>query len=347
MNKKLFCDMQEQLIPGPEALAGLEERLVAQPVRKAARPRWGRYVALAACAALVVAAVPLYGALNPPLHAYALGVEEPAKQELGLMTGDTGGGIDGTHPLTPGGADIVERPVQEEATAAYQALMARFAADYGQGNYPDWYGGSYIDEWGGLIVCVVGAPVEDKSLYLEIEEMCGGHPVGFRDVTYTLAQLNTLQDQVVELLKELDFAEQLWASGVDEENNRVDVTLPFASKKALAGLHKLDPAGDAIAVTVVERQEVNFTATEEPTAYEAAPGVSVQITPTPNELPVPEPMAEEPHYDLLELPQEKQPVELPAPAQTSEAPADVAAAATAPPMVEPAAELPGGAYVGG
>lgn len=317
MNKKLFCEMQEQLTPGTETLDALARRLKAAPV--AARPRWGRYVALAACAALVVAAVPVYGALNPPLHAYALGVEEPARQELTLGgTLEKGGGIDGTHPITAGGADIVERPVQEEATAAYQALMARFAADYGQGNYPDWYGGSYIDEWGGLIVCVVGAPAEDKSLYLEIEEMCGGHPVGFRDVTYTLAHLNSLQEQVTELLKGLDFAEELWASGVDEENNRVDVTLPFASKKALAGLHKLDPAGDAIAVTVVERQEVNFTATEEPTAYEAAPGVSVQITPTPNELPVPEPLAEEPHYDLLELPQEKQPAELPA--QTSEAP---------------------------
>lgn len=313
MDQKLFRDMQEQLVPGAEALEALDARLKA--ARLAKRPRWGRYVALAACAALVIAAVPVYGALNPPLHAYALGVEEPAQQELTLGgTLEKGGGIDGTHPFTPGGASIVERPVQEEATAAYQALMARFTADYGKDSYPDWYGGSYIDQWGGLIVCVVGAPAEDKSLYLDIQAMCGSHSVGFRDVTYTFDQLNTLQNQVVELLKGLDFADELWASGVDEENNRVDVTLPFASKKALAGLHRLDPAGDAIAVTVVERQEPVFEVPAGSTQY--------PIDPAPGE------ELDGAHYDLLELPQEqlqelpqeKQPVELPASAQASMVP---------------------------
>lgn len=335
MNKALFSQMQEQLKPGPEVLAALEKRLEREVSGK--RPRWGRYVALAACAVLVLAAGPVYTALNPPLHAYALGEAVPAKQELGLMTGDKGDGVDGTHPVLPGGAVIVERPVQEEATAAYEALMARFAADLGQGNYPGWYGGAYIDDWGGLIVCVVGAPEGDKSLYLDIQAMCDGHPVGFQDVSYTLAHLNSLQEQVAALLGELDFASQTWASGVDEEGNRVAVTLPFASKKALAGLHRLDPAGDAIAVTVVERVDPMAgepDQTEEPTMYlvDPAPVTAAPIEDLPGELPVPEPAEESDapaHYDLLEepgqvrdLPEEKLPRLEERPAQTSQAPGE-------------------------
>lgn len=337
MDKELFAHMQEQLMPGPEVLDALEKRLEGEAARK--RTPWGRYMALAACAVLVLAAVPLYTALNPPLHAYALGEAVPARQELALGTGDLGGGIDGTHPVLPGGAVLVERPVQEEATAAYEALMARFAADLGAGSYPGWYGGAYIDDWGGLIVCVVGAPEGDKSLYLDIQAMCDGHPVGFRDVGYTLSHLNALQDQVVALLDGLDFEGGRWASGVDEEGNRVAVTLPFASKKALAGLHKLDPAGDAIAVTVVEHGDPlpgEPGQTEEPTMHpiDPAPAATQPIQDLPGELPVPEPAEESDapaHYDLLEEPGQVRdlPAELPErklprleerPAQTSQAP---------------------------
>lgn len=292
MKHEIFDSMKRQLNPSLQAQAELQETL-SQPAK--AKPiRWRRYVAVAACFALVVAAFPVYGTLNPPLHAYAVGMAEPSQElELGLgMTGDLGNGIDGTHPILPGGAVMVERPVQEEATAAYEALMARFAADCGPGSYPDWYGGSYIDEWGGLIVCVVGAPAEDKSLYLEIQDMCGDHPVGFRDVTYPLVRLNDLQTEVVELLKELEFADQLWASRVDEEHNQVAVTLPFASKKALAGLHKLDPAGDAIAVTVVERQQV---------VLDKAPAELPVEKPVVQDAPAKVEQERPAHYDLLPL----------------------------------------------
>lgn len=301
MNKKLFASMQEQLKPGPEVLDALERRLAA--ARPKRRPQWGRYVALAACLALVVAAAPAYLALNPPLHAYALGAVEELgdlRQEQDPLTGDRGNGIDGTHAVGQG-MPMVERPVQEEATAAYTALMDRFTQDYGPGNYPDWYGGSYIDEWGGLIVCVVDAPAEDKSLYLEIQSLCGSDAVGFRDVQYTLTHLNSLQEQVTGLLQDLRFADQLWASGVDEENNRLSVVLPFASKKALAELHRLDPEGDAISVTVVERQAVTLTGPDTAPGGTEAPAELPPEGKEPADLPAPaEPGVA--HYDLLEEP---------------------------------------------
>lgn len=292
MKHDIFDSMKEQLNPSLQAQAALKEAL-SRPA-KTKSVHWQKYVAVAACAALAISAGPIYCALNPPLHAYAVEMAESTqKSELSLATGgDQGNGIDGTHPILPGGAVITERPVQEEATAAYEALMAQFSADCGPDSYPDWYGGSYIDEWGGLIVCVVGAPAEDKSLYLEIQDMCGDHSVGFRDVTYPLVRLNNLQTEVVNLLKELKFTDQLWVTGVDEEHNQVAVTLPFASKKALAGLHRLDPAGDAIAVTVVERQQV---------ALDKAPAEFPVEMPTVQETPAKVEQEQPAHYDLLPL----------------------------------------------
>lgn len=293
MKRDIFHSMREQMSPSDAAKAALEERLT-QPIAHKPHP-WREYAVLAACVALLVTAVPVYTALNPPLHAYAVeAVEEITDLLEGTtnLVSDRGSGIDGTQPLAPGGADIVERPVQEEAAAAYAALMARFATDYEPDCYPDWYGGAYIDQWGGLIVCVADAPAEDKSLYLEIQAMCGGHSVGFQDVTYSLAYLNSLQKQVVELMRELDFADQLWASGVYEEHNQVAVALPFASKKALAGLHELDPAGDAIAVTVIERTAVSLTSPEESTTPIVTPAPISEL-PAEKEAPA--------HYDLLPL----------------------------------------------
>ena len=61
-NKELFASMQGQLKPSPQARAALEARL-AQPVKKRSAP-W-KYGAVAACAALVLAAWPIYRVLSP------------------------------------------------------------------------------------------------------------------------------------------------------------------------------------------------------------------------------------------------------------------------------------------
>lgn len=69
-NKELFASMQGQLKPSPRARAALEARL-AQPVKK--RPAPWKYGAVAACAALVLAAWPIYRVLSPALHAVVPG----------------------------------------------------------------------------------------------------------------------------------------------------------------------------------------------------------------------------------------------------------------------------------
>ena len=81
-NKELFASMQGQLKPSPQARAALEARL-AQPVKK--RPAPWKYGAVAACAALVLAAWPIYRVLSPALHAVV-----PDQGGLYRLSGDGG-----------------------------------------------------------------------------------------------------------------------------------------------------------------------------------------------------------------------------------------------------------------
>ena len=91
-NKELFASMQGQLKPSPQARAALEARL-AQPVKK--RPAPWKYGAVAACAALVLAAWPIYRVLSPALHAVVPGQGGYAAYQ---ETESTLGGLEGNLP---------------------------------------------------------------------------------------------------------------------------------------------------------------------------------------------------------------------------------------------------------
>ena len=67
MNKNLFCSMQRKLIPSQQAVDQLKERLV-QSAPAGRQPIPWKYGALAACAALLIAAYPIYHTLSPTLH---------------------------------------------------------------------------------------------------------------------------------------------------------------------------------------------------------------------------------------------------------------------------------------
>lgn len=59
MNRELFASMRSQMKPSPEARAALRKKLAqGAPARKPAPCR--RYIAAAACLALVIAAVPAH-----------------------------------------------------------------------------------------------------------------------------------------------------------------------------------------------------------------------------------------------------------------------------------------------
>ena len=253
MNKELFVSMQKRLSPSPEARAALEARLAGK--RRRAVPR---YAVLAACLLLAAAALPL-GRIVRDRAAWAqvtagfrpgAPVSEPrlhscVRSDAETAADHTAGGT-GRNEELPGGALVREdAAAQEDAAAAYQNLMARFAADWGPGEYPDWYGGAYIDPSGALIVNLVEAhDSADKTLALQIQDWAGG-PVGFGSVKYSLSYLRRLQEQAFDAMYELGLSV---GCGVDEEAGRVVLTLSSVTDEALALLAELDPEDDAILV---------------------------------------------------------------------------------------------------
>ena len=253
MNRELFVSMQKRLSPSPEARAALEARLAGK--RRRAVPR---YAVLAACLLLAAAALPLgrivrdraawaqvtagfrpgVSASEPRLHSCVI-------SDAAAAADHTAGGT-GRNEELPGGALVREdAAAQEDAAAVYQNLMARFAADWGPGEYPDWYGGAYIDPSGALIVNLVEAhDSADKTLALQIQDWAGG-PVGFGSVKYSLSYLRRLQEQAFDAMYGLGLSV---GCGVDEEAGRVVLTLSSVTDEALALLAELDPEDDAILV---------------------------------------------------------------------------------------------------
>ena len=162
----------------------------------------------------------------------------------------------------PGGAYIgnengADATVQEEGALAYENLMGYFVENYGEDNYPDWYGGSYLESNGHLTINVVLSEAngaDDKELYIQIMEWAGSQQVVFSDVKYSLMFLRNLQKQV-ESLPELKLISS-WECSVNVESGQVELTIPQADEALLVALAKLDPEDDAILVQVCEAYSI-------------------------------------------------------------------------------------------
>ena len=305
MNKDLFDSMREQMNPSPEVRAALNERL-ARPVKWQIPVR--KYVAVAACAALVIGGFSVYRLYrdearwalviqsyrpNPNiqrLHSYVTvedaagygtentgalvaenGVEVyytgPIDRDSGAPnTGDLPGSIDPREncrsgfvergPEAPNTGDlsspkgaVEDVPVQEGAED-YQMLMAHF-----NGALPDWYGGGYLDDDGRLVVLLVeGEDPGDKSLELQVQGWTGSDRVRFGSAKYSLNHLSELMDRLNQLPDaDLKYSDVMAGWGIDEENNRVELTLTQAYEPLLAVLAELDPDDDAIYVQIGRR----------------------------------------------------------------------------------------------
>ena len=201
----------------------------------------------------------------------------------------------------PGGAYISDAPAQEEAVNAYQKLMDRF-----NGTYPDWYGGAYIDDSGYLVVQLVeDKDPGDKTLELQVLDWTGSDIVMFSSCKYSLAQLHKLMDRL-NALPDTDpqCGEAMAGWGVDEEANRIELTLTEVNDHILSILAELDPDDDAIYVQVGQRASTDNAKTEDPAVHHVMPGG----------VPAPEdddPIAEEPYYDGAHYDVENLPENLP------------------------------------
>ena len=210
----------------------------------------------------------------------------------------------------PGGAYIGDAPSQEEALNAYEKLMDRF-----NGVYPDWYGGAYIDSSGWLVVQLVESKdPADKSLELQVLDWTGSDQVMFSSCKYSLAQLTGLMDQLNALPDADPKCREVMASwGIDEEHNRIELTLTEVNGHVLAVLCRMDPEDDAIYVQVGQRVSMDIANDkpsvipegEEPVSYDIMPGGAT--VPDDEDLIAEEPWYDGAHYDVEDLPQQKLP----------------------------------------
>lgn len=303
MNQELFDSMRKQMTPSPEVRAALSEKLV-RPAKK--RPGlWKKYGTVAACAALVIGTFTIYSYSQEsdqwmfflrsfnrsspeaaaPMHSYVMAdglpgyVREDAAAAENTMTGggdtghETGGLPNRDHAPSgalPGGAYIGDVPVQEGAED-YQKLMDRF-----NGTYPDWYGGAYIDDSGRLVVQLVeDKDPADKSLELQVLDWTGSDHVMFSSCKYSLAHLKGLMDRLNALPDEdMKCGDVMAGWGIDEEANRIELTLTQVNDHILSVLAELDPEDDAIYVQVGQRQRISTDTAlaEEPASHDIMPG---------------------------------------------------------------------------
>lgn len=168
----------------------------------------------------------------------------------------------------PGGAYIGDAPSQEEALNAYEELMDRF-----NGVYPDWYGGAYIDSSGWLVVQLVeDKDPADKSLELQVLDWTGSDQVMFSSCKYSLAHLKELMDQLNALPgQDMKFRDVMAGWGINEEANRIELTLTQVYDPILVVLAELDPDDDAIYVQVGQRATADV-GTEDPAVRHVMPG---------------------------------------------------------------------------
>lgn len=254
-----------------------------------ARPRFG-WKTLAACAALVLAAHPVYRAFNPPIHDYTLVEGGGAQTTLGEEKAPLGGelsapaldpgipktedttgndngqetGMDGVGYSVPG----QDAAVDEEAANQYSGLLQGLGGQggYEPETYPDWYGGAWIDHGGSptapawLTVAIVGG-FRTAELEARIREWCGGeNEIVFMNAKYSLAHLYAIQDPAVEAVVSSGGVMSCGV-GVNVMQNTLDVDVygESISEEALVKLGRLDPLGDAIRVRVFTQSMSTLT----------------------------------------------------------------------------------------
>ena len=203
----------------------------------------------------------------------------------------------------PGGAYVGDVPVQVGAED-YQKLMEHF-----NGAYPDWYGGAYLDESGRLVVQLVeDKDPGDKTLELQVLDWTGSDTVMFSSCKYSLAQLSELMDQLNALPDTDPQCREVMAGwGVDEEANRIELTLTEVNDHILSVLARLDPDDDAIYVQIGQRASVDSIVKEgeDPAVHHVMPGGAT--VPDDEDLIAEEPRYDGAHYDVQDLPQQKGP----------------------------------------
>lgn len=298
MNKELFRQMQSQLEPGAEAVDNLKARLETTPRKKT---HWGRYVALAACLTLAIAAIPLgqtallADRAQPQRHSYVT-MDAPF-QPIAELKNPIDGGGESAPTGSPGqGGDVSVQPGAE----AYDRLMQGMGMLEEDSQYPDWYGGAYIGADGQLTVLLVDEQNPgDKSLELQVLGWTGDG-TSFSSAKYSHAYLTQLMDRLDAELPAL-VGEGGWSVNTAENRVDVDLVLPVRDE-VLELLAQLDPSDDAIQINAYTQPKMELKAGEDKAKLgeEPAPGGDMDGDPAGYDT-----LVEKLPGHIVELPDEK------------------------------------------
>lgn len=325
MKHEIFDSMKGQLNPSLRSQAELHEALSQSVKHKPTS--WRRYAAVAACLALALCAIPVgqaalrAGSNQPRQHSYTTieGAYHPIVEQKNPIDGGGTEATTQTESELPGGAVVGGGDVPVQAGAeAYDRLMQGMGMRSENAEYPDWYGGAYIDASGGLTVLLVeDKNPGDKSLELQVLEWTGDAGVSFSSAKYSHAYLSGLMDQLDEQLPQL-VEEGGWS--VNTADNCIDLDILFpVDTKVLTALAELDPNDDAIRVNAYtektyQTQPFALKPGEDAPAKvklgeEPVPGGDVDGNPDGYDIPtyndspaeLPAEQSTPAHYDLLPL----------------------------------------------
>lgn len=136
-----------------------------------------------------------------------------------------------------GGTTTSEAPVQETAYNAYMQLSEDFVTAYDGRNsvaaYPDYYGGSYINDDGKLVICVPEDAVTTATATLS--ELDAESYV-IEPVTYSYNTLKDVMGQLNDyfLNEDNEVANNINRFGIYDDQNRIVVSLFDASPEKIA-----------------------------------------------------------------------------------------------------------------
>jgi streptogrisin B len=104
------------------------------------------------------------------------------------------GNITGTNNIPAADTDSIDDPAQEYSVMSYEKLMDSYTDKTDETSYPDYYGGSYIDDEGNYNVYIKGNAAQTKNVSREIEKIIGSSDFVIKEATYSYNELESVMD---------------------------------------------------------------------------------------------------------------------------------------------------------
>lgn len=142
----------------------------------------------------------------------------------------------GKSNLTNEDSLMPEASMQSEAYESYETLMGLLAAQTRSADkntsYPEYYGGSYVNEEGQLVVLTTNVN-ESKAEVKRLKSKLANDVI-YKDCKYSYNELNEIVAQLTQLAQQTPFMfEKVGMFGVDDEHNCVRVFLYHNTPSAI------------------------------------------------------------------------------------------------------------------